>query len=125
MREENVTIVIIGGTSTSEGLKTIKQLLEECVEEDSKTIVELKLPELQETCIIREEDRVSELQECLRTIEKTLIQEYCEITENPETLEQTAKFRNRRYEKSKKILDNKQYKEPCISTRHYWRGNIK
>lgn len=40
-----------------------------------------------------------------------------------ETLEQTAKFRNKRYEK--KILGNKQYKEPCISTRHYWRGNIK
>lgn len=123
MREENVTIVIIGGTSTSEGLKTIKQLFEECVEEGSKTIVELQLPELQETCIIREEDRISELQECLRTIEKPLIQEYCEITENTETLEQTAKFRNKRYEK--KILGNKQYKEPCISTRHYWRGNIK
>lgn len=42
-----------------------------------------------------------------------------------ETLEQTAKFRNKRCEKLKKVLDNKQYKGTCISTRHYWRGNIK
>lgn len=126
MRLENGDVIaIVDGTSTSERLKTIKQLLEECVEEDSITIVELQLPELQKTCIIRKEDRISELQECLMTIEKTLIQEYCKKTENSETLEQTEKFRNKKYEKSKMVLDNKQYKEPCISTRHYWRGNIK
>ena len=121
MREENVIIAIIGGTSTSEELKTNKQLLEECVEEGGKIIVELQLPELQGTCIIRDEELISELHEGLRRIEKPLIPEYCEIT----GLEQNEKFRNKRYEKSKKVLDNKQYKEPCIPNRHYWRGNIK
>lgn len=125
MRKENYTIAIIGGTSTSEELKTIKQLLEECIKEGSETIVELQLPELQETCIIREVDQILELQERSRTIEKNLTPEYCEITENLGILEQTAKSRSKRYEKSKKVLDNKQYKEPYITTRHYWRGNIK
>lgn len=44
MRVENAIIVIIGGTS--EKPKTIKQLIEECVE-DGSIIKELQLPELQ------------------------------------------------------------------------------
>ncbi len=123
MRVENGTIAIIGGTS--EKLKTIKQLLEECVEDGSIIIKELQLPELQETCMLREEYEIFDLKELSRKIEKNLIPECCEKDVNSETLEQTEKFRNKRYEKSKNVLNNKQYKEPCMPTRHYWRGNIK
>ena len=61
MRVENGTIAIIGGTS--EKLKTIKQLLEECVEDGSIIIKELQLPELQETCMLREEYEIFDLKE--------------------------------------------------------------
>ena len=56
-----------------------------------------------------------------RKIEKSLISEDSETTIKLDILDQTMKLSNKRYERKQNVT----YKEPYISTRHYWRGNIK
>lgn len=124
MREENVTIVIIGG---NEQRTTIKQLFEEYNRDDC-IIVELEIPELQEHCIVMGEDLISELEKYWIEIERPLIPELSECSKVVKNFETPEKFRNvskKKHGNPKKSVLEKHYTQPYISTRYYWRGNIK
>lgn len=91
MREENVTIAIIGG---NEQKTTIKRLFEEYNGDD---------------CIIIE----LEISEC------------CKVVKNLETPEKFMNISKKKHGNPKKSVLGKHYTQPYISTRYYWRGNIK
>ena len=124
MREENVTIAIIGG---NEPKTTIKRLFEEYNGDDC-IIVELENSELRERCIVMGEDLISELEKYWIAIETPLIPELskcCKVVKNLETPEKFMNISKKKQGDPKKSVLGKHYTQPYISTRYYWRGNIK
>ena len=123
MREENVTIAIIGG---NEQKTTIKRLFEEYNGDDC--IIELENSELQERCIVMGEDLISELEKYWIAIERLIIPELsecCKVVKNLETPEKFMNVSKKKHGNPKKSVLGKHYTQPYISTRYYWRGNIK